>query len=302
MDHYLIERDKHYLGQFKDGKQPWYFQLNFWGPHEPYFVPSEWLHKYDDVEIPEWPNFHDPQGSQKPKIHDLKRGNVPDWESLVPVIKHYYGEVSHIDDEIGQLISWLKQNDLYDNTLIIFGADHGESLGIHGGLFDKAIFMYEETCSIPLMAKLPKQTDARSTDGYITSADIYSTILDYAGLDEQTRNRDGQSFRPLLENQPTPDWPDTVVTECSGIGSVLFSQRMLRHGDFKYVFNSGDIDELYDLQHDPHEQVNLVDNVGYQTTLHDLRLRLRDWMIAHHDNLIFEFNHLRLAEAERKTE
>ncbi|WP_461226221.1 sulfatase-like hydrolase/transferase [Lacticaseibacillus suihuaensis] len=298
VDQYLIDRAEHYLGEFAKANKPWYFQLNFWGPHEPYFVPSEFLHKYDDVKLPPWPNWKDPADSPKPKIHDLKRGNVATWEELEPIVKHYYAEITHIDYQIGRLIAWLKQNNLYDNTLIIFSADHGESLGIHGGLFDKAIFMYEETVTVPLMVKLPQQTASAHEPALLSNADMYSTILDYAGVGKAARERDGQSFRPLLEHKPV-DWPQNVVTECSGIGSVLFSQRMLRQGQYKYIFNCGDIDELYDLSTDPHEEVNQIDNVGYQNLLHTLRIAMRDWMIAHHDNLIYEFNHLRLPLNER---
>ncbi|WP_254636283.1 sulfatase-like hydrolase/transferase, partial [Lysinibacillus sp. GbtcB16] len=61
--------------------------------------------------------------------------------------------MSSIDEQIGRLIAYLKEHDLYENTTIIFSADHGESLGIHGGLSDKAFFMYEETCRIPLLVK-----------------------------------------------------------------------------------------------------------------------------------------------------
>lgn len=298
VDQYLVERTKHYLSQFQANQQPWYFQLNFWGPHEPYFVASEFLHQYDDVTIPPWVNFRDPSPVNKPKIHDLKRGNISTWAELAPIIKHYYAEITSIDYQIGRLITWLKAQGMYDNTLIIFSADHGESLGIHGGLFDKAIFMYDETCTVPLLVKTPNQTAQARVAALVNSVDLYSTILDYAGVDAATRQRDGQSFRPLIEHTPIA-WPDTVVTECSGIGSVLFSQRMLRQGQYKYIFNCGDIDELYDLAADPYEQVNQIDNIGYQNTVHTLRLALRDWMIAHHDNLIYEFNHLRLPLNER---
>ncbi|WP_225884240.1 sulfatase-like hydrolase/transferase [Lacticaseibacillus mingshuiensis] len=299
VDQFLIDRTEHYLKNFQDEGKPWYFQLNFWGPHEPYFVPSEFLHKYDDIDIPEWPNWQDTPGTQKPRIHDLKRGNIDTWEDLVPIIKHYYAEITHIDYQIGRLITWLKQNNLYDDTLIVFSSDHGESLGIHGGLFDKAIFMYEETCSIPLSYKLPQQTSASRRPQLVTNADLFSTILDYTGAPAANRDRDGQSMRPLIEDKPVA-WPDTAVVECSGIGSELFSQRMLRKGHMKYVFNSGDIDELYDLKNDPHERTNLIDAPGYQTALHSLRLAMQQWMIDHADNLVYEFNHLRLPLAERR--
>ncbi|MHC5268529.1 sulfatase-like hydrolase/transferase [Enterococcus sp. LJL98] len=292
IEHYLVERATEIIGDFQKKDQPWYFQLNFWGPHEPYFVPEEFLALYEEVEIPAWKNFHE-QGSAKPRVHDVKRGNFREWSEIEPVVKHYLAGMTHIDAQIGRMLEYLKANDLYDDTVIIFSSDHGESLGIHDGLCDKAIFMYEETNSIPLFVKPAKGQTKEHIREFINTCDIYSTILDYAGVDRVTRERDGQSIRPLIEKEPI-DWPDTVVTECSGIGSILFSQRMIRKGTWKYVFNCGDIDELYDLATDPYELDNKIDQLTYQKQQTEMRQALHDWMKQHQDNLIFEYEALRM--------
>lgn len=297
IEHYLVDRTMTVIDDFQKKDKPWYFQLNFWGPHEPYFVPEEYLALYDDVELQPWENFRE-IASDKPRIHDVKRGDFTSWQEIEPVVKHYLAGITHIDAQIGRLIAYLKANDLYDNTIIIFSADHGESLGIHGGLCDKAIFMYEETNSIPLFLKAANQTNSQQVSQFINTCDIYSTILDYAGVEKSVRDRDGQSFRPLAEKQAV-DWPETVVTECSGIGSILFSQRMIRKGDWKYVFNCGDIDELYDLAGDPYELDNKVDQATYSEALLDMRHALREWMVEHNDNLIFEYDALRMKKAGR---
>lgn len=297
IEYYLVERAQEIIAEMQQKKAPWYFQLNFWGPHEPYFVPEEMLRLYEDVSIDPWPNFHE-QGSQKPRVHDVKRGNFTDWSEIEPVVKHYLAGMTHIDTQIGRLLTYLKENDLYDNTVIIFSSDHGESLGIHDGLCDKAIFMYEETNSIPLFVKPAQGQTMQHVTEFINSCDIYSTILDYAGVPKEKRDRDGQSFRPLVENQTIP-WPETVVTECSGIGSLLFSQRMIRKGDWKYVFNCGDIDELYDLKNDPYELNNQVNQLEVKEKLSEMRQALYEWMQTHRDNLIFEYEALRLTGGKR---
>lgn len=292
IEHYLVERATEVIEDFQKEEKPWYFQLNFWGPHEPYFVPEEFLALYDEVEVPAWKNFRG-TGSPKPRVHDVKRGNFQEWSEIEPVVKHYLAGMTHIDAQIGRMLDYLKANNLYDDTVIIFSSDHGESLGIHDGLCDKAIFMYEETNSIPLFVKPAKGQTKQHLNQFINTCDIYSTILDYAGVDKTMRERDGQSFRPLVENQSI-EWPDTVVTECSGIGSILFSQRMIRKGDWKYIFNCGDIDELYDLRTDPYELDNKIDQTNHQEKLTDMRQALHDWMIKHNDNLIFEYEALRM--------
>jgi hypothetical protein len=100
-------------------------------------------------------------------------------------------------------------------------------------------------------------------------------------------------MRPLMENVHLV-WPETVVTECSGIGSILFSQRMIRKKDIKYVFNCGDVDELYDLASDPYEMDNKIEQEAYQSIVQEMRQALYDWMIENNDNLIFEYQALRM--------
>ncbi|MGX7031051.1 sulfatase-like hydrolase/transferase [Vagococcus zengguangii] len=287
IESFLVDRTKTILSEFKEQNEPWYFQLNFWGPHEPYFVPQEFLDKYENVSLKPWENLVD-ESPLKPRIHDVKRGSMTEWQDLEPIVKHYFAGVSHIDYQIGQLIAYLKEQDLYHNTVIIFSSDHGESLGIHNGLFDKALFMYEETCSIPLIIKETQPQQSGMIKEFANSCDIYSTILDYAGVSKEKYERDGKSLKSLIDKTAI-DWPDTVVTECSGVGSVLFSQRMIRKGPWKYVFNCGDTDELYHLEDDPYELENLIQTESYQEQVKLMRAELHHWMSEHRDNLIFEF-------------
>ncbi|QNK55917.1 sulfatase-like hydrolase/transferase [Paenibacillus sp. PAMC21692] len=145
VEYYLAERSIHYMDEFRKRDKPFFFSLNFWGPHEPYIAPTRFLELYRDTELEPWPNFYDDR-ADKPSIHNIKKSNTKEWTDFVPYIKHYYASMSSIDEQIGRLIAYLKQHDLYDNTIIIFSADHGESLGIHGGLCEKSYFMYEKTC------------------------------------------------------------------------------------------------------------------------------------------------------------
>ncbi|MFW7403684.1 sulfatase-like hydrolase/transferase [Vagococcus fluvialis] len=80
--------------------------------------------------------------------------NFTEWTFFFSTLNFYLHKIFYaIDYQVGRLLEYLKEKEIYDETLIIFSADHGESLGIHGGLCDKALFMYEETCSIPLFKK-----------------------------------------------------------------------------------------------------------------------------------------------------
>ncbi len=264
-----------------------YPRSKFWGPHEPYIAPTRFLDLYRDAELEPWPNFYD-DNSGKPSIHRIKKGNTNEWSDFIPYIKHYYASMSSIDEQIGRLLDYLKQHGLYDDTVIIFSADHGESLGIHGGLCDKSFFMYEETCRIPLIVKPAGDTQApRRETSFVGTCDIHATILDLAGSGSLLKGGDGRSFAPMLEGECVPDWPDCIVTEGAGLEAAMFTQRMLRKAQFKYVFNCGDMDELYDLANDPHEMNNLVNDSSYMETL-------ADWMTLHEDNLVKQFKRMRV--------
>ncbi|NGP45297.1 sulfatase-like hydrolase/transferase [Bacillaceae bacterium SIJ1] len=293
VEYFLTEQAIHYMDNFRKASNPFYFQLNFWGPHEPYVAPTKHLDLYRDMELDPWPNFYD-ESTNKPSIHNVKRSKYNDWKTFEPYVKHYFANVSLIDEQIGRLVNYLKEHDLYDDTIIIFSADHGESLGIHGGLCDKNFFMYEEICRIPLIVK-PQQSlaETRHEERFVGTCDFYSSILDWAGVPEDEHNRDGRSFVPLVNNEEVSDWPDHVVTEGNGLAEILYTQRMLRHGHMKYIFNCGDTDELYDLQNDPYELVNQVDNEAYQESLRQMRGLLASWMEEHNDRALAQYKDLR---------
>ena len=75
------------------------------------------------------------------------------WEFFATALRHYYGFMSSIDEQIGRLLAYLRGNGLYDETTIIFAADHGDSHGCHAGLENKAVHMYEEIMKIPYLIK-----------------------------------------------------------------------------------------------------------------------------------------------------
>jgi arylsulfatase A-like enzyme len=297
VDYFLAERAITTIGELSRTGKPFSFQLNFWGPHEPYYAQSRFVDLYRDLPIEPWPNFHDPS-TNKPSVHDVKRSSFTDWKDFVPYVRHYFASMSMIDSQIGRVLEWMRAAGLYDDTVILFTADHGESLGIHGGLCDKSMFMYEETCRIPLIVKpatgYGSPERGRRDDRFVTTCDLYSTVLDFAGLSREQAERDGRSLVRAIAGEPDDGWRDEVVVESDGLGSLLYSQRMIRHGDVKYVFNAGDTDELYDLADDPHELDNKVNKRSYQDTLLDMRRRLDGWLERTGDGLQRQFRLLRM--------
>jgi arylsulfatase A-like enzyme len=162
--------------------------------------------------------------------------------------------------------------------------------------------MYEETNRIPLIIKEPAPVHraGQTESAFVGTCDLYSTILDYAGLPAREAERDGTSLRPLIEGS-VEDWRECIVTEGFGLDFLQHSQRALRWRNFKYVFNAGGPDELYDLSSDPHEMHNLVFDPSRTDLLREAREKLEAWMTAHRDGLRERFHRLRLLDRSKQS-
>jgi len=268
----------------RDSENPFFLWVNFWGPHAPYNTTQEYLDLYKEVEIPPWENFCD-DGSRKPKVHGLKIPPASDregWRFWEPAVRHYYAFMSLIDCQIGRILDTIERLGYKENTTVIFAADHGESIGAHG-CQDKGHFMYEETYRIPLMIRLPEQAP-RKDDSLVSLVDLCPTILAFAGDREPETGRDGLSLRPyLLEEASEPR--NTVVGEFHGLVTP-FTQRMAIDKRYKYVWNMGDMDELYDLSEDPYELNNRIEDRTALAHVRRLQQELLQWMVRTRDGAL----------------
>jgi len=212
------------------------------------------------------------------------------WNDWAVVIRYYYAFTSLIDSQIGRIVDYLEQTGLIDNTVIIFAADHGETLGSHGGLTDKGWHHFEETHRIPLIIRMPgSEYSGKVVSQFVSLADLYPTILEIAGVEWEPESIHGRSLMPLISGNSTT-WRDMVVTEFGGVNHLALTQRTLRWGNLKYGYNCCCEDELYDLSMDPHETRNLIRHPDYQVVANELRKRLADWMAETKDPVLWRFS------------
>lgn len=283
MPYYLASHKISLINKFNQEVKPFFIWHNNWGPHEPYYVPQEYYDMYKDVKIPQWPNYDwqpdNPHGPDRMKR--VGRADQLKWEDCEEAIRHYYAFTTLIDHQIGRIMDHLEEKGIEDNTIIIFSSDHGESLGSHGGMFDKGFSHFEEVQRIGLIIKDPRLSQSQTgkkREELASLIDLYPTILDYAGGNYDAEKTHGRSLVPLIEGK-TITWRDTVFVEFFGLGNMATNMITCRHGDIKYGYTCSNKDELYDLSIDPNEMNNLIDDPSSQETVLMMRKRIYTFMV-----------------------
>ena len=267
------------LDTLRDKDGPWCAYVGFIGPHDPYVVPSKYLDMYrlDDIPLP--PSFNDSL-ADKPRVCQRMRDQVFGQLSPREVregIRHFWAYCTWLDDRFGQLLAKLEATGQADNTLVLYTSDHGDYCGDHG-LFAKGIPCYQGAYHVPAIVRWPRglRTPGRRVSEFVSLADFAPTFLDLAGVKPERRFT-GASLLPFIEGQRPATWRDEIHTQCNGV-ELYYTQRSVMTDAFKYVYNGFDMDELYDLQNDPHELRNLAGNPAYTGVVREMCGRL--WRFA----------------------
>ncbi|MGE0716511.1 MAG: alkaline phosphatase family protein [Alphaproteobacteria bacterium] len=304
-----------------NGASPWFLHVSFIRPHPPYVAPAPFNSMVDPADVP--PSRRAPtredQGRQHPwlaaHIERQWRGNLPLAET-VPMASldeaalrqwraTYYGLVSLADAALGRIVDALKSSGLYDDTLIVLTADHGEHLGdhwMHGkdGYHDQAFH-------IPLVVRDPRAAgDAgrgRVVDAFTEAVDVMPTVLGWLGRPVPP-TCDGRSLAPFLAGGEPARWRDAAhwgfdfrdvrggyFETRLGLAPDECSLLVRRERTRKYVHFAGLPPLLFDLEADPGELVDLSGDPARHADMADCARRLLSWRMAHEDRTL---SHLHL--------
>ncbi|HEV8130290.1 MAG TPA: sulfatase-like hydrolase/transferase [Acidobacteriota bacterium] len=195
-----------------------------------------------------------------------------DW---LRYIAFYNSLVEKVDQEIGRVLQALRSQ--LPNVLVVFSSDHGDLGGAHGLPF-KGPAMYEELVRVPLIISWPGKIRPAVKDELVSNIDVLPTLCELAGL-RPPESIDGVSLQPLLTGGRDTFKPhEMIVSEYYGKQNWRVPIRMLRTNHWKYVRTLHYGEELYDLQHDPHELHNLATMGQQQETRKRLSERVERWM------------------------
>lgn len=246
-----------FLESQENEDSPWTACVSFSEPNESLVVSRSTFEQYDAQSIPLPDNLNDDL-SDRPNIYQRQRrisADVTDDEWRM-ARTCYYGRITELDTQFGRLLKQLEDGNQIDNTIIIVTADHGRYVGAHG--FDAHNFgPFEEIYRIPLIMAGPGIAGGQETAGLMNLQDLCPTLLELSGS-KSIVTPDSKSVVPLLSSPNNiPEEFNTAYGEYHGTRFNL-AQRILWQGDWKFVFNGFDFDELYDLANDPHESTNLA--------------------------------------------
>ena len=195
----------------------------------------------------------------------------------------YYRLVEAVDAEIGKIVDEIDRQDLWENTVIIFTSDHGDGCGAHQ--WNQKTVLYEEVANIPFIVCLPGGRNACKVLPQLVNngVDLMPTICDWAGA-EVPEGRSGLSIRDVAEaGDPALHLRDYVVTETNFNQTAGTLGWMVRTPKYKYVlYDKGQYrEQLYDMETDRGEMVNLAVDARYADIVKEHRAMLREWMETH---------------------
>jgi N-acetylglucosamine-6-sulfatase len=275
----------------RDKSKPFFLYLSHKAVHAP-FEPArrhEGMYKNPGYPLP--PTFYQTLND------DYKKLGWPEWVkqqryswhgvdymyhthiSIDELVRAYCETLMAVDESIGELMDYLKKEGLDKNTLIIYMGDNGFAFGEHG-LIDKRTF-YEESAKVPLLVHCPELFSGGQTmNKMVQNIDIAPTILESAGL-VKPAGMPGRSFIPLLKGDSTT-WRDKIFYEYYWEYDFPMTPTTygVRTDKFKYIRYQGiwDTNELYDLEKDPNEMINLIARPEYAETVKKLAGDLFDWL------------------------
>lgn len=245
-----------------DDARPFFLQVSYTHPHDPYLCTQEFWDLYEGDDIPP-PRVGFIEAADN-DAHSLRvlgqhglAGNGLSDEAIMRARRAYLGSVTYIDDLVGKLVATLEHTGQAEDTVIVFCSDHGEMLGERGLWLKKTFF--EQALRVPLIMHAPGRLEPGRVREFCSLLDLLPTFTslgtggDWTGAIEPL---DGTDLTELVASgDAEPQRPVYAELLCEGILAPIF---MIRRGRHKFTTSTGDPDLLFDLEADPEEVNNLA--------------------------------------------
>ncbi|MCY4410541.1 MAG: sulfatase-like hydrolase/transferase, partial [Caldilineaceae bacterium] len=268
----------------QDGSRPFFLYCAFTAPHDPRTPPDDWADVYRSEAMPLPANFASvhPFDNGEMWVRDEELADFPRTaEDTRRHIAEYYGMISDMDEKIGEILSALARNGLAENTIVVYTADHGLSVGQHGLLGKQNL--YDHSVRVPLLLRGPGVPSGKRVDALSHTYDVYPTLCELAGL-EIPASVDAKSLLPLMEGSAEETRPY--------LHSVYKNvQRMTQDQEWKLINYSSDGDQgcdrrqLFHIASDPWELNDLSEDENAASERKRLEEELARWQDVVEDPL-----------------
>ena len=298
-------------GEGRDPDKPWYLWLCFGAVHGPFTPADRHLSAYGGADVPVPADIFPPRPGKPAYMQDIKSwykgddgrphltgrrratgelspGKGIHGSDLSSWVRQYHQGVLALDEAVGQLTKTLKATGQYKNTLIVFTSDQGFAWGQHG--FRSKVAPYDANIRSPLIISMPTRLPIdQVVETPVGGVDLIPTFFKFAGIDCPWKMH-GRDLSPLLHN-PNTNWSRPLLTVHTGRNygsdtaeipkdpSILKQvagvpwYASVHDGRYKYIrtFVEGEVEELYDLDADPHELTNLAVSTEHHSRVRKLR-------------------------------
>ena len=248
-------------------------------PHDPSLCPKEYSDSYKDFAFPSSPNVDDPL-TDKPAEQRIWAGVRLNRDEPPIHAPQFFGAHTFIDDEVGRIFAEVERS--APNALILYTADHGVFLESHR-LTDKGPAMYNEITRIPFIVKWPGVAPANTVCHHpVSQIDVSGTIMDYFGFDVP-RTMEGTTMLSTFKDPTVAPHTEIYIewgryeVDHDGFGAYQ-PIRCVFDGRYKLSIHLLTTDELYDLESDPAEIMNLIDSSEHAIKRNELHDKLLNWM------------------------
>ncbi|MHC4519437.1 MAG: sulfatase/phosphatase domain-containing protein, partial [Planctomycetota bacterium] len=304
-----------WLKEGRDGDKPFALMCHFKAVHEPFYSHDRYRDLYTEQDLPEpedllWPEspvgkrfegwpleilagrYQKNANRYAPPTLDVKGMDALAIRKATyqKFMKDYLRTVAGIDDNVGRLLAWLDETGQTEDTVVIYTADQGYFLGEHN-MFDKR-FMLEESLRMPFVIRYPREIKpATSLDDMVLNIDFAELFLDYTGR-EVPDAMQGRSFRSNLAGATPDDWREAMYYHYWSHQKERPSHYGVRTARHKLIYYYGlvrmgrrpaDCWEFYDLNTDPYERTNQIDNPKHKDTITTLKQRLDELRTEYND-------------------
>ena len=272
-DSAVTSRTVDWLRAAATAPQGWCLYVGLVAPHFPLVCPKPFYDLYDGMDLPD-PKLHPDTGYQRhPWVE--KQNAMMDTESRFAdaderrrAFVAYYGLVSWLDHNVGQIMTALEETGLADDTTVVYSSDHGDNVGARG-LWGKSN-MYEESVAVPMLMADPDLAPG-VCDTPVSLLDLAAGIPAHFGLAPDA-SMVGVPLAQIAAGEVPAD--RVVFSEYHAVGAVN-GAFMLRKGRYKLIHYVGFEDELFDLEDDPEEIRNLAGDPAYQAVHEEMTAALR---------------------------